>query len=343
MELREVPYTALALASARLHTCVLLDDHQVKCFGDNFVGQLGTGDLESHPYYDGLADMPPLDLGTGRSVLSLSAGRYTTCAVLDDHSLKCWGYAGTIPGASGSLGDEPGEMGDALPTLDLGAGRGAVQVSLAEDFAATLLDDGTVRSWSTAFHPDLQVAEGTIAEVAAGRGPVAFRLADGRVGIFAGPLANVGDAKGVRFGGDGMTRLCAGLDNGLVHCSSNGGDWQLAWLPANKAFGLLNLQGSGCVIAEDDTVRCVNQLEGSQYWAEPGAVEDEFDLLPVRLGGKAVALGSGGDDYACAIMDDGAVKCWGGRDELTWQQSAETIPALDLGTHMAWVSVEAEP
>lgn len=343
MELREVPYTALALASARLHTCVLLDDHQVKCFGNNFVGQLGTGDLESRPYYDGLADEPVLDLGTGRSVLSISAGRYTTCAILDDHSVKCWGYAGTIPGASGSLGDEPGEMGDALPTLDLGDGRSAVQVSLAEDFAATLLDDGTVRSWSTAFHPDLKVAEGTVAEVAAGRGPIAFRLTDGRVGIFSGPLASVGSSRGVSFAGDSMTRLCARFDNGLVHCSVNGGEWQLAWLPPNKGLGLLNLQASGCVIAEDDTVRCVNQLEGSPYWAEPGAVEDEFDLLTVRLGGKAVALGSGGDGYACAVMDDGAVKCWGGRSDLIPQQASGVLPALDLGTHMAWVPVEAEP
>ena len=33
-----------------------------------------------------------MNLGTGRTAVSVSAGTYHTCAVLDDSSLKCWGY-----------------------------------------------------------------------------------------------------------------------------------------------------------------------------------------------------------------------------------------------------------
>lgn len=38
--------TALALAVGWFHTCVILDDSTVRCFGRNHDGQLGLGDTE---------------------------------------------------------------------------------------------------------------------------------------------------------------------------------------------------------------------------------------------------------------------------------------------------------
>lgn len=37
---------ALALAVGWFHTCVILDDGTVRCFGRNYDGQLGLGDTE---------------------------------------------------------------------------------------------------------------------------------------------------------------------------------------------------------------------------------------------------------------------------------------------------------
>ena len=55
-------------------------------------------------------------------------GRWTdgvdTCAVLDNGTVKCWGYAGWGGlgyGNENNLGDQAGEMGDALPAVNLGA------------------------------------------------------------------------------------------------------------------------------------------------------------------------------------------------------------------------------
>ncbi|MFL2984253.1 MAG: hypothetical protein ACJZ5B_02075 [Candidatus Poseidoniaceae archaeon] len=34
----------------------------------------------------------PIDLGSGRTALAVSAGSYHACAILDNGDLKCWGY-----------------------------------------------------------------------------------------------------------------------------------------------------------------------------------------------------------------------------------------------------------
>jgi alpha-tubulin suppressor-like RCC1 family protein len=61
-------------------------------------------------------------LGSGRSVRQVAAGDLITCALLDDSAVKCWGLnsEGQLGlGDALDRGDEPGEMGDALPALDL--------------------------------------------------------------------------------------------------------------------------------------------------------------------------------------------------------------------------------
>ena len=68
-------------------------------------------------------DLPAVDLGTGRTAKMVSAGGATTCAVLDDDSVKCWGrndFGQLGIGDTDRRGDGSGEMGDDLPFVDLG-------------------------------------------------------------------------------------------------------------------------------------------------------------------------------------------------------------------------------
>jgi E3 ubiquitin-protein ligase HERC3 len=57
----------------------------------------------------------------GRTALRVSCGSSFVCALLDDRSVKCWGSNGR--NSAGNVGDSPGEMGDYLPTVDLGKVR----------------------------------------------------------------------------------------------------------------------------------------------------------------------------------------------------------------------------
>ena len=73
---------------------------------------------------DGSAEMavlPSIDLGTGRTATAISTGNYHTCALLDNASVKCWGYNlyGQLGiGNTTHMGDNTGEMA-VLPSIDL--------------------------------------------------------------------------------------------------------------------------------------------------------------------------------------------------------------------------------
>ena len=92
----------------------------------------------------------PINLGTGRKAVTVSAGLFYTCAILDDSSLKCWGKndSGQLGlGHSDDLGDNSGEMGDSLNSIDLGTGKKAVAVSTGYFHTCALLDDASVKCW----------------------------------------------------------------------------------------------------------------------------------------------------------------------------------------------------
>jgi len=98
------------------HNCVWFQDGKLKCWGKNDEGQLGLGDRESRG--DGPNEMgdqlPFVDLGTGASVELAVAGSLTTCALLSDQRVKCWGYAYTSTHERGRI-----PTGDQVPALSL--------------------------------------------------------------------------------------------------------------------------------------------------------------------------------------------------------------------------------
>lgn len=146
------PYRALQVVAGSQHSCALLEDNQVKCWGSSSYGQLGLGSTDAHGLTGMGDELPLVDLGKGRSARTLAAGRYTTCALLDDDSVKCWGLnimrqgiaspTGGEPSFSQTLlGDGPNEMGDALLPVQLGAGHRAVKLALGHNSGCIALED----------------------------------------------------------------------------------------------------------------------------------------------------------------------------------------------------------
>ena len=114
--------TATAIAAGAEHSCAILDNASVKCWGQNGRGQLGIynntrmGDDSRE-----MALIPTVNLGTGSTATAISAGDYHTCAILNNASVKCWGY--NNKGQLGidnntNMGDDSGEM-DLLIGIDL--------------------------------------------------------------------------------------------------------------------------------------------------------------------------------------------------------------------------------
>ena len=78
--------TAIAIAAGSNHTCALLNDGTVKCWGEGGSGQLGQGN--TNDLGDGGSEMganlSAIDLGTNKTAVAVSAGGSHTCALMND-------------------------------------------------------------------------------------------------------------------------------------------------------------------------------------------------------------------------------------------------------------------
>ena len=140
--------TATAIAAGQSHTCALLDDATVKCWGDGGNGRLGQDSTTNLGDQAGeMATLPAINLGAGRTATAVDAGSEAghTCAVLDDATLKCWGSGsrGQLgQGSTSDLGDSAGEMA-ALPAISFGVGPGpaSLNVELTADQTTVAVGD----------------------------------------------------------------------------------------------------------------------------------------------------------------------------------------------------------
>ncbi len=285
-------YTAKAVSVGGHHSCALLDDNSVKCWGLNYDGQLGQGDnrLEMEKIGDTeneIQSTPTIDLGTERTALAVSAGGVNnyrngshTCALLDDNSVKCWGYNnhGQLgQGDRNSLGDHSNEMGDYLVAIDLGTKSDntkhtAKAVSAGTYHTCALLDDNSVKCWG--YNNYGQLGQGDRNN--RGDGP-------NEMGNYIAAI-DLGTGRTVQSISAGAYHSCALLDNNKVKC----------W--GHNSYGQL---GQGHRTHLGDHSNANNTEMGD-------------NLLAVNLGtGRTAKAVSAGTYHSCALLDNNKVKCWG--------------------------------
>jgi E3 ubiquitin-protein ligase HERC3 len=262
-----------SLTAGYAHTCALLDDNSVRCWGYNATGQLGQGDTISRGDEPGeMGDaLLPVTLGTGRSAKNVTAGGSYVCALLDDNSVKCWGYNATGQLGQGdtiSRGDEPGEMGDALLPVALGTGRSANSLAAGSLHACALLDDNSVKCWGD--NRGGQLGQGDLSKRGDGAGEMGDALMP--IALGTGRLA-----KSVTTGG---AHTCALLNDNAVKC------WGF------------NLEGQ---LGQGDT---------SSRGVATGQMGDAMSAVALGTGRSAKGVTSAGAN-TCAYLDDNSVKCWG--------------------------------
>jgi alpha-tubulin suppressor-like RCC1 family protein len=120
---RGVP--VIALSAGATHNCAVLDGGSLRCWGSNDKGQLGNGEKTSNRFARRIFNPEALPVplgersGSAIPVTDVSAGLDFTCAVLAIE-VKCWGVnqQGQLGFAGDARGDDPDEMGDALPPVD---------------------------------------------------------------------------------------------------------------------------------------------------------------------------------------------------------------------------------
>ena len=111
-----------AIAAGVYHSCALLDNASVKCWGLNYYGQLGIDNTTDMGNTSGsMAQLTGINLGTGRTATAIAAGNNHNCALLDNASVKCWGnnnFGQLGIDNNTRMGDNSSEMA-ALPSFDL--------------------------------------------------------------------------------------------------------------------------------------------------------------------------------------------------------------------------------
>ncbi len=285
------PHTATAISAGGGHTCALLDNGRVRCWGFGDLGQLGypaaVVTVPPTPYSigDDPGETPgsvgPVDLGTDpttgtpRTATAISAGGNHTCALLDNGDVRCWGE-----GASGALGygsrdrvgddESPGSAGPVnLGTDPSGTPRTAKAIASGAAHTCALLDDDSVRCWGFAGSGELGYANTNSIGDDPGETPGSV----GPVDLGTDPTTSTPRTAKAISAGD---HTCALLDDDTVRCWGGNRTGQLGY-------------GNTVTIGDNET---------------PGSVG------PVSIGGKAIAI-TAGRIRTCVRLDDGNVRCWG--------------------------------
>ena len=346
------------------HTCFVLSDNSVKCFGMGSEGQLGSGTTDN--IGDGtalsVATSSVVSLGTVRTARSISAGASHTCALLDNATIKCWGsglYGRLGYGDSTNRGDSTGQMGDSLPAVSLGTGRTALQISVGSQHSCALLDNFAVKCWGRGNYGQLGI--GSTATIGDGAG----EMGDSLVAV---AFASGRSARAIAAG---SYHTCALLDNASVVCWGRGTYGQLGQgattnighsSSATVATTLAIDSGSGrtalaisagdahtCAILDNATLKCWGSGgngrlgSGATNNLGDGANEMGNSLAVIDVGtGRTARAISAGIAHTCVVLDNATVKCWGdgGYGKLGYgnQNNVGDIPN-QMGTNLATVSL----
>ncbi|MBT6443598.1 MAG: RCC1 repeat-containing protein, partial [Acidimicrobiaceae bacterium] len=126
------------IAAGGSHTCALLNTGAVNCWGDNSFGRLGNGNTTS--------SSAPVAVDTftdGVTAVSITAGAYHTCALLNTGAVKCWGY-----NFYGQLGN--GNTTNSSAPVAVAAftdGVTAVSITAGSEHTCAVLNTGAVNCW----------------------------------------------------------------------------------------------------------------------------------------------------------------------------------------------------
>ncbi|MCA2958794.1 MAG: hypothetical protein IOD12_00985 [Silvanigrellales bacterium] len=284
-----------SLAAGWYFTCAATQAGHVKCWGDNSAGQLGDGTT--------LGRITPVDVPGLEGITSLSAARWHTCALTHAGNVKCWG-----DNALGQLGSQSVSVGNAKESpVGLPAVTRIVTGSTSNHTCA-VTPTGTVKCWG---------------DNSAGQ------LGDGLTtwgqNSLPGDVPGLADVEDL---GLGLSHTCALTQSHGVTCWGGNFYGQLGVDPSSTPVSASPLSVAGVsdvdslavgashtCAASQGSVKCWGRNDRGQLG--DGNVTTDLSVGPVVVGGLSsdvVVMLSAGESHTCALLQTGAVKCWGKND-----------------------------
>ena len=308
--------TAVELAAGWGHTCALLEDMTMKCWGSNQSLQLGTSSTAAN------FAVPALVPGLA-NITSIAAGASATCAIVggvgakigDAGGVKCWGNNGSQDLSGGEsapyLGRATGATSTEVPGYVQYAGAdlssGVARISVGQDYGCAVMTNKTAKCWGDNTQDKLGV--GSVA---------AYNVA--RFGA-----VDVGGLTGIAALSTGASHACAILETTEMKCW---GSFYSGELGADKDANLMGddynagnrfkytvkkqrgstdnyspatsvdaSQGRTCALRSGQAA-CWG---GMSYIGAPVAVVGVSDATVIEIG----------NNFACVLNSTNAVSCWG--------------------------------
>lgn len=159
---------AMALSCGGYHTCAILDDGTLKCWGQNWRGQLGLADARDAI---GAAanemgnNLPVVSRGSGVKPVAITSGLYHNCAVLNTTGVKCWGWNNLAQLGIGSTVADVGKTTTVASQADLdfgGSGRYALGVYAGAYHTCAVVNTRELMCWGWGSSSQLGLGNGDL-------------------------------------------------------------------------------------------------------------------------------------------------------------------------------------
>ncbi len=327
-QLRTTPVTvsgindATAIATGGFHSCAIVTDGEVRCWGDDGLGQLGDGTLGDY-------SLVPVEVSGLTGATALAAGEFFTCALRDDSTVWCWGANGFGQLGDGTTTDSPGPVEvaglpdpDEHPALALTAGNGHACV-LVDDIGEPALCWGA-NTFGQLGHKTVDAnPDPEITEMVPSPTPLVVQIdADPTPnGELLEPLINVRSMSAGQFHtcsliGGGAARCWGQNGRGALGTDPNASDDELT--DSSSAVVVGGLSGASAVTAGGfhscAIVGTGMACWGYNFYGQLGGYEPE-STVPVQVT-AATGMGSvtTGFGFACAVRIPelpGPPACWG--------------------------------
>jgi len=298
-----------SLAAGGVHSCAILEDGSVACWGDNASGQCGSSPVPGVRMIEDAEDVvqisagrelcmrsesgeavclanggrEPRRLGELSGVADIAAGLRHGCAVDTTGAVWCWGAHIT----DSKHGEQPFVYGDGKRPVKLAGIGPATSVTVGRSHSCALLEGGKVVCWGTGWLGD--------GEFTRSERPVEVRKLDRVRQIAAGQ----DNTYAIR---DDGSVVCWGA------CGELGPEWQSAPLPTVVRgvddARLVSVSTATCVVREAGRVTCLGSLAGSRAGAEGASTLGELKAIDLSVGLYWSA-------FACLVDQTGRVACWG--------------------------------
>jgi len=290
--------SATAIAAGADRTCAVLSDGSVKCWGLNEYGTLGNGTYGG-PDCGGACSITPVTVSGISTATAIAVGRFHTCALLSDGTVKCWG-----DNFYGQLGN--GVHTDSYTPVSVSGISTATAVAAGDGYTCVVLSNGTVNCWGYNRHGQLGDGKSGTSDINNSDTPV--------------PVIGITTATAVAAEGE---HTCALLSDGTVKCwgdNEAGGLGDGTTVSNSKPVSVSGISTAiavdaglyhTCAQLSDGTVQCW----GFNFYGQlgNGHIADSNIPVPVRDMSTAAAIAAGGND-TCAVLSDGRVQCWGEND-----------------------------